>query len=131
MGGIKRVGDLGGEAECFVEWDLPLLEAVGERVTLQLLHDQEVDRPFLAHVVEGADVGVGELGDRLRLAFEALQSAGVTSHGLHEDLERDFPVQLGIPRAVDLTHAPCTAGSKDLVASETVACFESHGLNLI
>ena len=56
-----------------------------------------------------------ERRDRFRLALEAGQCVGIGGDGLREDLDRDVPVQLLIPRAVDLPHSTRAQRREDLV----------------
>ena len=53
-----------------------------------------------------------ERRDRFRLALEAGQRVGIGRHGLREDLDRDVPVELLIPRPVDLPHPPAPRGAR-------------------
>ena len=73
---VERVGDLTAVAQRLLEGQRPLHQPVRERLALQIFHDEELDAVLVAHVVEGADVGVRELRDRLRLPLEALAHLG-------------------------------------------------------
>ena len=68
--GVERVGNLNGVGERLCERHRTALEPRGERLTLQILEHQVVDRRVPPDVVQRADVRVGESGDRLRFAIE-------------------------------------------------------------
>ena len=88
-------------------------------VSLQILHDQVVDAVVLAHVVEGADVGVGEAGDGLGLPLEALSKGGVGGELRGEDLQGDGAVQAGVLRPVHLAHPHGADRLQNLESSES------------
>ena len=68
----QRVGDLDAVPQRLLERERPLHEAVRERLAFEEFHDEVLDAVLIADVVERADVGVGELRDRLRLPLEPL-----------------------------------------------------------
>ena len=47
-----------------------------ERLAFEQLHDEVLDAVLVSDVVEGADVRMGEAGDRLRLSLEPLARLG-------------------------------------------------------
>ncbi len=63
--------------ERLIERQRALLQPLGQRVALQVLHDQEVDPVLGADVVQRADVRVVQAGDGLRLTLEPLLEVGV------------------------------------------------------
>ena len=67
-----------------------------------------------------------ERRDRFRLALEAGQRVGIGRDGLREDLDRHVPVQLLIPRAVDLPHPPRAQRREDLVGAEAGPRWEGQ-----
>ena len=52
---------------------LPPLEDGVERLSVEVLHDEELDVAFTADVIERADMRVGERGDRACLALKPLE----------------------------------------------------------
>jgi hypothetical protein len=70
--------------------------------------------------------GVIERGDRLCLPREAHDAFGVRCERLWKDLERDSAIELGIARAIHLTHAACPEGADDVVGADTGAGLQSH-----
>src|SRR5262249_475784 len=101
-------------------------EAIGERLALEVLHDQVVGLAFAADVVERADVRVRELRDRLGFALEPLADllAGTELGG--EDLDRDVAVEPGVASLVDLAHAAGGERGNDLVGPEPGSGGERH-----
>ena len=70
---IERVGDLGSVTQRLIQRQRSLGQPVRERLPFQQLHDEVLGSVLMPHVVERADVRMGELRDRLRLALEALE----------------------------------------------------------
>ena len=124
---LQRVRDLGSQAQGLIEGDRPLRDAVRERLALEELHDQVFGRTFPADVVERADVRMRELGDRPRLAFEALaRLLGIRQSG-RQDLDRHLAAEPRVPRPVDLSHPARAERRKDLVGTEAGAGGKAHG----
>ncbi len=69
---VERVGDLDAVAQDLLGRQRAFAEAVGERLALEVLHDEVVGVALAPDVVERADVRMRELRDRLRLALEAM-----------------------------------------------------------
>ncbi len=65
-------------------------------------------------------------GQDVRLSLETRQTSLVADEVLGQDLDRDIAFQLGVRRAVDLTHASRTERRGDLVRAELRAGLQSH-----
>ena len=61
-------------------------------------------------------------GDGPSLTFEALTETAVTR------LDGDEPIEAGVSRLPDLTHAASAKGGKNLVRTESRAWRQSHGI---
>src|SRR3989449_8171439 len=57
VGTVQGVGDLDGGPRELLRRKRPLEQTVGERLALQVFHDQEIDAVHVAYVMQGADVG--------------------------------------------------------------------------
>ena len=78
----------------------------GERLALQVLHDQVVPpRRHHAHVEDVDDVLVADEVDRARLGVEALHQRGVGREVLVEHLHRDLAADERLLAQVDRAHA--------------------------
>ncbi len=66
----------------------PAPQAGGQRLALEVLHDQEVDAVLRADVVENADVRVGERGNGARFLLEPAAALRVAGHAGRQHLER-------------------------------------------
>ncbi len=119
MSAIERVRDRDSDFEGFVERQRPALETLGERLALQVLHDQVVDLAALvrlgADVVQRADVGMRERRDGLRLAVEALLHLGIQREVRRQHLDGDRAVQPRVGGLVDLPHAARADGREDFI----------------
>jgi len=131
------LGVSGGEPvrNCGADLGRPLPAHAGRRdraaqaLALEQLGDGEAGLAVAAEVVDREDVRVGEPGDRLRLALEALEPVGVLRHRLGQDLDRDLAVEPPVPRAVHLAHAPGAEGLDDFITTQPVTGRECHHWN--
>ncbi len=85
-------------AERRIEWQRPLGQPLRQRLSRQVLHDQEVDPVLVPHVVKRADMGVVQCGEGLGFALEAGNPVGISGERRGQHLDRDIPVELRIPR---------------------------------
>ncbi len=85
-------------------------QAVSEGFALQKLHDQKIDAVVLADVVKGADVGIVQRRDGLRLALEALPGFRVVRKVSWQDFDRYRAVQASIAGAINLSHSASAEG---------------------
>src|SRR6185295_19921375 len=98
-----------------------------ERLTLEQLADDVGEsvagavRTGRADVVDRHAVRMIELPRRARLALEAAEAVLVLGERLGQDLDRDVPLQPGVPGAVDLAHPARAEERLDLVWPEVCA----------
>ena len=117
---VQRRSDLLAVLQDVVKREWTLLEAIGERFALEVLHDQVVQRCRFSDVEERADVRVAERRDRPGLAVEALQELLVLREPGGEHLDRDVPAEARVARAPDFAHAAGAERSCDLVRSQAL-----------
>jgi hypothetical protein len=99
---VQGARDLDAVAEHLVDGKRALLQPLGERLAIDVFHDEVDDPVLLAHVVDRADVGMVQRGDGSRLALEP--RAPPDRHerrSYHPMRPRDRDVSL---RAIDLAH---------------------------
>ena len=128
VGRGQRVGDLRPVLQRLIGSERALGQAVGQRPALEVLHHQVVHTAVLADVVQRADVGVVQVGDRPRLALESLPRLGLVGQVARKHLDRHGPVEPRVARPVDLAHTASAQGVDDLVRPEPGAGIESHVL---
>ncbi len=104
----------------------PALCQLGQRLSLQVLHDQVLDTVLIAHVVERTDVGMRELGDRLGLPLEALPEFRGRGEMFRQDLDRHRSLEPRVPSLVNLAHASRPDGRKNLIRAESRTGVQSH-----
>ncbi len=127
---IECTRQLDRTAECEVERERALLEPLGERLAIEVLHDQICRAVLFADVVQRADVRVVELGNRARFTIEALAETRVGGERVRQDLDRDGAVETGIAGLVDLAHTAGTDRALNLVGTEARAGGQ-HWLSLL
>ena len=103
------------------------LEQSPERLPVeQLVHD--VGHTLVrAHVVHGDDVGVIQGPGDVDLELESPEPVGTGRKGLGQDLDRDLPPDAGVPRTIDLPHAPGRDRGQDLVGPQLRTRIDCHG----
>ena len=117
MRALQRVRYLDGDLQQLLGRKRALLQPLVQGLALQVLHHQEVHARLVAHVVQRADVGVGQGGYRLGLAVEALPQSRVAGQVRGQDLDGDGALQASVAGAVHLTHAAGAGRGLDLVRS--------------
>jgi hypothetical protein len=68
-----------------------------------------------------------ERGQHLRLAAEPYQPIGIVGEPFGKNLQRDVATELGIPRAIHLTHAALAKLRDDFIRPEASAGGQRHG----
>lgn len=106
---IERIGDFGAVSHHDFGGQGGTAHEGRERLALDELHGDPCLAPLFADVIDGADVGVLELGGRPRFA------EGV--RGRLDELERHVAIQPGVARAIDGAHAAFAESGDDLVRS--------------
>ena len=105
------------------------LQPLFERLAFEVLHHQKVVVRVGPDVVQDADIGVIEAGDRLRLAVEALFHFRILREMRRHDLDGDDPVEAGVLGLINLTHAPGPNRAENLVRTQTCAGLKRHELS--
>ena len=113
----------GGEALCDLQRvvnglllaDRTRVELSAQRLAFQKLHDRVSDAVLVSEVMDREDVRMRKRRDRLRLALEPCECVGIGSNGLRQNLDRDIPIELPVPRPIHLAHSPGSERGEDLV----------------
>jgi hypothetical protein len=133
--GFERRADLDGQRQHLGNWNRPVRDAVGERLSLDELQDER-DRTGAAlgastgrlfEAMDGADVRVMERREDLGFTLEPRQPIGIARNVGWQRLERHFPTESGVARPPHLAHAPFSQGSEDLIHAESSAWRKCHG----
>ena len=123
---VERVGDLGGDLQRLVERKRSLHEPRGQRLALEMRHDQVVRAIDVADVVDAADVRMIERGNRPRLAFETCTQIGIAGDFSWQDLDGDCAIEARVAGFVDLAHAARAERAEDFVRTESGAGGKCH-----
>ena len=127
VGGVERLGELPGDAQDLVHGQRAgPNEALGQRLAVNELHDQEARVAGLFEAVDRRDVGMIERGEYPRLASEARQPGRVVRELLGKYLDRDLAAKAQIGGAVDLAHPARPERRTNLVSPEPDAWRKSH-----
>jgi len=123
---VERLGHLSGDGERLVQREPPFGDAVGQRRSLDQLHDDGADAVGLGQAVDRRDVRMVERGQHLRFALESGQPLAIGRELCGNDLQRDVAVEGGVPRPIHLAHAAGAEPARHLVDAESSAECESH-----
>ncbi len=124
--GGEAVGDLAGDLGRALGGNRSGIQPLRQRLALQQLCHGERDAPVRARVVDGEDARVIQGRNRVRFVLEAAQAVLVVCRRVVEHLERDFPAETAVARAIDLSHSSLPEGREDLVRAELFACGQGH-----
>ena len=91
------------------------LKPLSERVAFDQLHDQEVTFALLIHTEERRNVGMVQRREHLGFTLEARYALGISGKGVGKDFDGDGATELGVARAIDLTHAASAERRHDFV----------------
>src|SRR5579862_5921011 len=83
---VESVGDLAGELQQLLDRKRTLLEARCQRLSFQVLHNQEVGGVLTAHIVERADIGMVERRNGFSFALKTLALRWVRRKMRRQDL---------------------------------------------
>ena len=127
----QRISDLPGVLQCIVHTKRAHGDAVVERLTLDVLHDQEVRAVLVADIVQGADVGMVETGNGVGFTTEARQPLRITGEVFRKDLDGDGPSETGVGSLVDFAHPARTDLADDLIWAQARARCERQWTSLL
>ena len=107
-------------------------QSLGERVPLEVLHDEKLKRRVsiptgrFAYVEQCADVRVIEGGHCARFALEARPPVGIDRKSRRDSLDGDGAFEASVSSAVDLAHSAGANQPEDFVRTEAEAGREWH-----
>ena len=119
--GAERLRDLDGEANSVLGRDGASFEALGQRLTVQVLHDEERHAVLLADVVKRADVRMADASDRSGLPPESFELGRTGVAWGEQNLDGDRTIEAGVTSVINLTHATRAEQFEDFVRTELCA----------
>jgi hypothetical protein len=123
---LQGIGDLNGSLQQLLERQRTLLEALGEVLPVEVLHDQVVHPVLRADVIEMADVGMRQGGDGPRLALETLFQIGIRREVGGNDLDGNGTVEARIARTVHFSHAAGADGRLNFIRTKSGSRTKRH-----
>ena len=102
-------------------------QPIRERLSFQILHDQEVDAVVLTDVVERADMRMIQARNRSGFPFEALLEIAIMHAAMGQHLDGNGTIEPRVAGSIDLSHSSCPDGSQDFVRPETATFVQRHG----
>ena len=114
---VQGVRDVGRVGQRFFERKGPLLQSIGQGLTFDVLHDQEVGLTCPANVVKRADVRVVQTGDGKGFALEPLAELGASGEMRRKNLDRDGAIEPRVLGLIDLAHPSRSERGHNLVGT--------------
>ena len=93
-------------------------QTVGQRLALQIFHDQIADIILLSHVVEMADIGMTQRRDGASFAVKAFLGPGILRKVGGKNLDGDSAVKSGVAGAIHLPHSSSANRHKNFMWPE-------------
>src|SRR5450432_544079 len=97
-----------------------------KRLPFDQLHGQEMDAIRFLDRVDGDNIGMVELRERLGLTTKTRQPLRILPHVGGQYFERHVASELGVGGAIYLAHAACPKRRKNLMLTESCAWGQSH-----
>ena len=97
--------DLDRGLKRLVKRERALREPLGQRLAIEVLHDEKRRALVLAYVVQGADMRMRELRGGTGFAIEPLTELRIGGERVWQNLDRDRTVESRIARFIHLAHA--------------------------
>ena len=126
MGDFQSFGDFNSNLQQLRERQRAPAQALGKRLPVEELHDQEVGTLLRAHIVEMADLRMIQRGNGTSFALETLLEFGIGGKMSRENLDGNGAIETRVFRAIDLAHAPCAEGRLDFIGTKFRARGEGH-----
>jgi hypothetical protein len=112
MRGSKRIGHLNTSLQRFGDRNRTSSQSVLDGLTLEILHDEKIDRLVPADVVKRADVRVIQRTDGSGLALEPLTELRVGCKLFQQHLDCDDAIESAVASLVELAHPPAPSGER-------------------
>ena len=93
-------------------------DAVSQRLAVDQFEHQRLDTIGVLESVNRADVGMIQRGQHPRFSLEARAPLSIAREYGGQHLDGDLAAELGIARAIDLTHAPGTKLRQDPIRAD-------------
>jgi hypothetical protein len=122
----QRVSNLNRDMQSMLERKGTSFESSLERLSLEILHHEEVDAVVAANVVEHANMAVVQAGNGARFALESRPLVGGQREVGGEHLDRDGAIEAYIARPIHFSHATGTDRGHDFVRTDPGARGEGH-----
>jgi hypothetical protein len=124
--GLEGLGDLSSDEQGLVHRQRSELQARGEIVAVDELQHEKRLAFRLLEAVDGADVGVVERRQQLRLAAEPRQAFRVLRDRRRQHLDGNLAIQAGVAGAIHRAHAAFADCGDELVRAETISRSQDH-----
>jgi hypothetical protein len=123
---VERARDVDGDRKDLIDGQRALLQSLGERVSVEELHDEIVDAVVVADVEQRADVGVTQFRNRAGFAFEPRTALRILREVLAQHLDGNGAIKPRVARFVDLAHPAGAKRRDDFVRTKPGSDLQRH-----
>ena len=126
MCGFDSFRDLLRDGHSFVERDRTFRDPIRKRRTLDELENERGRVAAVFEAVDVRDVRMVQRREHFRFTLEPRKPLRIGDERLRQNFQRNVPLQLRVPRAVDLPHPARTDGGDHFVRTEGGTGSECH-----
>lgn len=109
---------------CVVDRNRPPGNPVGQSLPFDKFQYEVSRAGGLLDIVDPGNVGVVQCSQDLGFSLKARHAIGIAGEFFRQDLDRYVALQLGITRAINLSHAAFSKQGSDLVRPELASDFK-------
>ena len=126
MGGFEGLGDLTRNLKRAFETEWAPAQAIGERFSLDQLHDEKLTVVGVLEVVDDRDVWVIQRSQQLGFALESGDAVRFRCECIGQDLDRHEPLQPGVPGSIHLAHSAGPDEANDFIGADSRTLWQSQ-----
>lgn len=128
MGLGEAIGNLHSDGDDLADRRSAEGKELTQGLSFDEFEDQEIYAAVMADVVQGADIGMRELGDSTSFVLEAMAKMGILGKMFRQNFDRDEAVEAAVSSAVNFAHAAGAEWRKNFVRAEFCAWSDGHML---
>jgi hypothetical protein len=114
---VERTGYLDCHPQCFSERQGAASDSIGECLTLDVFHHQELDAILIADIVERANVRVIQTRNGPSFQLESFAKFRLVRQCGRQNLDRSNAIQPRVACAIDLSHPTRADQCQDFVGA--------------
>src|SRR3984893_11975593 len=123
---LQRLRDFHSHLEQLIERHRTFMQPLGQRLSTQVLHHQEISSILRTDVIEMTDVSMVQGGNGAPFTLEVPFELGIVRKMSRQDLARDGAIEARVPGTIDLAHPAGAERGADFIGAELGSCGGGH-----